>query len=223
MSSQSRALKIDIVSDVVCPWCIVGYRQLQQAIDNTGIDAEIHWHPFELNPDMPPEGQDLREHIAEKYGSSAEDSRKSREHLSAVGAELGFAFSFPDDMRMVNTFDTHQLIHWAETHERAMEMKLALFTTHFSDNKDISSHEILADVAQSIGLERAEALLVLQDQRFAAEVRERQSRWLKKGIQGVPAVVFESKYMVSGAQGVERFEQCLQEILATEINTAKPA
>lgn len=213
IASQTTALRIDIVSDVVCPWCIVGYLQLQKALDNTGIGAKIYWHPFELNPDMPPEGQDLREHISEKYGSSAEDSRKSREHLSALGLDLGFEFKFSENMRMLNTFDSHQLIHWAETHDRAMDMKLSLFATHFNDNKNIADHEILADVAQSIGLDRAAALLVLQDQRYAAEVRERQSYWLKQGIQGVPAVVFESKYLVSGAQGVERFEECLREVL----------
>ena len=216
MPKQDTVLRIDIVSDVVCPWCIVGYRQLQTAIDNTDVKAEIHWHPFELNPDMPPEGQNMREHIAEKYGSSAEDSQKSREHLSALGKELDFEFKFSDQMRMVNTFDTHQLIHWAERHGRENEMKLALFSAHFSDKMDISDQSTLADVAQTIGLDRTEALQVLQDQRYAADVRERQSYWLKQGIQGVPAVVFDSKFLVSGAQGVDQFEKCLLEVVAAK-------
>ncbi len=213
MGNPTKTLRIDIVSDVVCPWCIIGYRQLQQALDKTGINADVQWHPFELNPTMPPEGQNMHEHIAEKYGSSEEDSRKSREHLSAVDSELGFSFSFPTDMRMVNTFDAHQLIHWAETHSRAMDMKLALFAKHFSENKDISHHETLGEVSQSIGLDRSDALQVLQDQRYAEAVRELQSYWLKQGIQGVPAVVFDSKYMVSGAQGVDQFEKCLLEVM----------
>jgi len=123
MSPSTKPLRIDIVSDVVCPWCIVGYRQLEQALQATGTDYELFWHPFELNPAMPADGQNLAEHLAEKYGSTAEQSRDNRARLAAVGAELGFAFNFTDDSRMVNTFDAHQLIHWAETQEKAHEVK----------------------------------------------------------------------------------------------------
>jgi len=216
MTEQNKALRIDIVSDVVCPWCIVGYRQLQAAIDNTGIKTDIHWHPFELNPDMPAEGQNMQEHIAEKYGSSAEESKSNRERLTEVGAELGFKFDFSEDMRMVNTFDAHQLIHWAETQQRANDLKQALFIAHFSDHKTISDHQTLAEIAQSVGLDRAEALQVLADQRYASDVRERQGHWIKQGIQGVPAVVFDSKYLVSGAQGTEQFERCLTDVVAQQ-------
>ena len=111
MTTQTSTLRIDIVSDVMCPWCIVGYRQLAAALDASGIDYDIHWQPFELNPDMPPEGQNLRDHIMQKYGSTPAQSEQSRQQLTALGQDLGFAFGFSDDMRMHNTFLAHQLLH----------------------------------------------------------------------------------------------------------------
>jgi len=114
MTTPSQNLQIDIVSDVVCPWCIIGYKQLAKALEASGTPHAIHWHPFELNPTMPPEGQNLRDHVAEKYGSTLEQSEESRIRMTGVGAEVGFEFRFTDDMRMHNTFNVHQLLHWAD-------------------------------------------------------------------------------------------------------------
>ena len=120
-------LRIDIVSDVVCPWCIIGYKQLERALEESGIAARVHWHPFELNPHMADEGENLREHLAAKYGTSPEGSRKARARLTELGAQLGFTFNYADDMRMVNTFRAHQLLHWAEGEGRGHDLQMALF------------------------------------------------------------------------------------------------
>jgi predicted DsbA family dithiol-disulfide isomerase len=212
MNNSDQPLRIDIVSDVVCPWCIIGYRQLAEALTETNTAHEIHWHPFELNPHMPPEGQKLREHIAEKYGTSAKESEENRIRLTAIGAEVGFEFCFTDDTRMHNTFNLHQLLHWADQHGRMHDLKQALFTAHFTHNRNLSDNTVLADVAAEIGLDRAEALAVLEDQRFAEVVREAEQRSLEQGIQSVPAVIFNGRHLVSGAQGVENYTKILEQL-----------
>ena len=198
-------LRIDIVSDVVCPWCIIGYRQLNRAIEDTGVAVTILWHPFELNPDMVPEGQNLREHLAEKYGSSAEDSVQARAKLTQLGAGLGFTFNFSDQSRMVNTFQAHQLIEWAAVQGRQTDMKQALFRAHFTDARDVSDIGTLTEIAGEIGLDPAEARDVLETARFASEVRTIQRFWTEKGIRGVPAMVFDLEHLVTGAQGVATY------------------
>tara|TARA_R110002020_G_scaffold189446_11_gene388564 strand:- start:10601 stop:11254 length:654 start_codon:yes stop_codon:yes gene_type:complete len=212
MTDQTQPLRIDIVSDVVCPWCIVGYRQLAQALNDTGTAHEIHWHPFELNPEMPAAGQNLGEHITEKYGSTREQSLESRARLTELGESLGFTFNFADDMRMHNTFNTHQLIHWAETQGRSHDLEQALFAAHFTDRRDLSDINVLVDVAQAIGLDAAEAKAVLEDQRYAGEVRQKESFWVQQGITGVPAVVFDRKHLVTGAQGTENYASILNQL-----------
>lgn len=207
-------IRIDIVSDVVCPWCIIGYKQLAQALELTGIAAEVHWHPFELNPDMAPEGENLREHIAAKYGTTPEASKSARDRLTALGAELGFQFDYADDMRMVNTFRSHQLIHWAGTEGREHDMKMALFTAFFTARRDVNDPEVLADCAADIGLDRETARAVLEDGRYATTVREAEQLWVARGIHGVPAVIFEERYLLSGAQGAENFASALKQIVA---------
>jgi predicted DsbA family dithiol-disulfide isomerase len=211
-------MRIDIASDVVCPWCIIGYRQLERALEETGTQAEIHWHPFELNPQMPDEGEDLQQHIAAKYGTTPEDSRKARERLTAMGAELGFTFNYAKDMKMVNTFRAHQLLHWAGTQGREHELKIALFGAFFTHQQDVNDPEILADTAAGVGLDRDEALALLRDARFATEVREAEKLSVNRGIQGVPAMIFNQKYLVTGAQGIENFTSILRQ-LAEEFAT----
>ncbi len=212
---MNTPLRIDIVSDVMCPWCIIGYRQLITALEATDTAHEIHWHPFELNPDMPPEGQNVREHIIEKYGTTPEQSEESRRQMTSIGADLGFDFRFAENMRMHNTFNAHQLIHWADTQGREHDVKQALFTAHFTNRRNLSDINVLADIAADIGLDRNEALEVLADQRFASEVRRMQNFWTQKGIRGVPAVIFDQQHLVSGAQGVENFTQILDKIART--------
>ncbi len=216
MTTSPAKLQIDIVSDVVCPWCIIGYKQLTQALEASGTPHEIHWHPFELNPDMPAEGQNLQEHIAEKYGSTKVESKESRARMTQIGTDLGFAFQFADDMRMHNTFNTHQLLHWADSQGRKNDLEQALFVAHFSHRRNLSDHTVLADIAGEIGLDRTEALTVLDDQRFAADVREAEKYWVNQGIRSVPAVVFNRRHLVSGAQGVENFTRILGQLAQTK-------
>ncbi|SNS51577.1 DsbA family oxidoreductase [Tropicimonas sediminicola] len=219
MTDTSETLRIDIVSDVVCPWCIVGYRQLVRALEATGTKHEIHWHPFELNPQMPPEGQNLREHIAEKYGASPEESERNRQRLAEIGADLGFAFNYTDDMRMPNTFDAHRLLHWADLQGSKHALKQALFAAYFTDRRDISDHEVLADIAAEVGLDRAKALEVLTEQRHASDVRTEQNFWLRQGIRGVPAMVFDRRHLVTGAQGLDGYIDILNQLAQMRAET----
>lgn len=207
-------LKIDIISDVVCPWCAIGYRQLKAALAASETDYDLSWHPFELNPDMGPKGQNLREHIIEKYGVTPEESQKTRDHITKLGQELGFDFAFSDDMRMYNTFNAHQLLHWAEEHGKANDLKQALFAAYFSERKDLSDQDVLTDIAAQVGLDKVEAQEVLEDQRYAQAVRELESFWQQQGISGVPAIVFNKKHLVTGAQGIENYIAILQQLSA---------
>lgn len=211
---MTTPLRIDIVSDVMCPWCLIGYRQLSKALEATGTLHEIHWHPFELNPEMPPEGQNTREHLAEKYGSTPEQSEQARQHISALGNELGFPFRWSDASHMHNTFNAHQLLHWADQQGRKHDLKQALFAAHFTDQRNLSDDAVLADIAAEVGLDRDEALAVLKDQRFANEVRSEEHFWQQQGISGVPAIVFDRKHLVTGAQGVENYTSILSQLAA---------
>ena len=209
---MTEPLRIDIVSDVVCPWCIVGWRQLKQALDATDTPYDLHWHPFELNPGMGPEGQNMTEHIMEKYGSTRADSQANRDRLTALGKSLDFQFAFTDDSRMHNTFNAHQLIHWADTQGRGHDLKQALFAAHFTDGRNLSDPAVLVAVAEGIGLDAGEARAVLDDQRHADQVRTEERFWQQQGITGVPAVIFDRRHLVTGAQGVENYTRILDQL-----------
>lgn len=210
------ALRIDIVSDVVCPWCIVGYKQLEQAMAETGIVADIHWQPFELNPQMAEEGENLRKHIAAKYGTIKEESVRARERLTALGAELGFTFDYADDMRMYNTFRAHQLLHWAEEKGRTHDLKMALFAAFFTQRRNVGDPAVLAAVAGEIGLDADEATEVLANGRYAEAVRNAQQGWIQGGVRGVPAMIFNRKYIAVGAQGAANYTAMLRRLMEEE-------
>ena len=212
MSNLKKPLRIDIVSDVVCPWCAIGYSQLAEALKQTNTPHEIHWHPFELNPNTPHEGRNYREHIMEKYGTTAEDIKESRARMTAAGEEAGFNFQFTDEFRTYNIFNTHQLLYWADQQGRMHDLKQALFVAHFVDNQNISDYSVLADVAADVGLDRSEALAVLKDQRFAAAVEKEKQHWQQQGIQSVPSMVFNERHLISGAQGIENYKSILQQL-----------
>ncbi len=212
MSDLKKPLRIDIVSDVVCPWCAIGYSQLAEALKQTNTPHEIHWHPFELNPNTPYEGRNYREHIMEKYGTTAEDIQENRARMTAAGAEAGFNFQFTDEFRTYNTFNTHQLLYWADQQGRMHDLKQALFVAHFVDNKNVADSTVLVNVAADIGLDRSEALAVLEEQRFAAAVEKEKQHWQQQGIQSVPSMVFNERHLISGAQGVENYKSILQQL-----------
>jgi predicted DsbA family dithiol-disulfide isomerase len=218
-AEQNQPIQIDIISDVMCPWCIIGFRQLEQALAATPTGAFIRWHPFELNPNMPNEGQDLREHVTEKYGASPEQSDQNRIQMQEIGHLLGIDFRFTDNSRIVNTFAAHQLLDWAQSKGLQHQLKMALFVAHFTQHQNVSNHDVLVEVASSVGLDALEARNVLTTSSHAEETRARQQFWTRRGISGVPAMVFEGKYLLTGAQGAETYTQMLQKVLAerTEI------
>lgn len=211
-SSAAKGIQIDIASDVVCPWCIIGFLQLRRALSRTGLAARLRWHPFELNPDMPPEGQNLREHVAEKYGATAEDSDRARETLVEMGAELGFTFAFTDDSRIVNTFAAHQLLDWAEGQGRQHDLKLALFAAYFTRGEDVSDPAVLERAAVTAGLDGPAARHALDSGAHVAAVRAKQRVWTERGVHGVPTMVFGQKYMVTGAQEVDGYITLLNRV-----------
>jgi predicted DsbA family dithiol-disulfide isomerase len=215
---MTQTLKIDFVSDIVCPWCAVGLGALEQALEKVGpeIGADIHFQPFELNPQMAPEGENVFEHIGKKYGSTREQSAKSREMIAARGAEVGFAFNYGDDSRIWNTFDAHRLLHWAQGEEPGKQaaLKKALLKANFTDQMNPSDHAVLAGIAEGVGLDRARAEAVLASDEFAREVREREVFYQRAGITGVPAVIIEDRYLISGGQPAEVFERALRKIAA---------
>lgn len=208
--SDQTPIRVDIVSDVVCPWCVIGYRQLARAAEDMKVELDIHWHPFELNPQMAAEGENLREHLAAKYGTTPEDSVKARDRLTQLGNDLGFTFNYSDDMRMFNTFQAHQLIDWAEEQGKGHDMKQALFAAFFTDGKDVSDVDVLADVAASVGLDHADAKKVLDSASNAQMVRQKQQFWINQGVQGVPAMVFSQRHLVTGAQGEDNYSRILE-------------
>jgi predicted DsbA family dithiol-disulfide isomerase len=213
------ALRIDIVSDVICPWCIIGYKQVERALTllPEPVGAEFHWHPFELNPDMPPEGEDAAEHIARKYGRSADESNKVREHIKATAKGLGFPFGAAGARRLVNTFAAHKLLTKAGGAlgwEGQTALKLALFAAYFQQGKDVSDIDTLLDIAESIGLSRNDCANWLADEALAQQVRGEQAYWRGENISGVPAIIFDGKYMVPGAQSAETFAQVIGKVLA---------
>lgn len=211
---QGAILDVDIVSDVMCPWCIIGYRQLEQALGQTGLGARIRWHPFELNPMMPLEGQNTSEHIQEKYGSTPEQSAQSRDQMTVLGQQLGFQFNWTPESRMWNTFVTHQLLDFALSQGKQHPLKMALFDAHFTDQRDLSQADVLIDVAASVGISAEDAARVIESGELGDTVREKQQFWTSRGISGVPSMIFAGKYLVTGAQGAENYAEILRKTAA---------
>ena len=212
----TKTLKIDFVSDVSCPWCIIGLKALEQAADRLHgeVALDLHFQPFELNPQMSPEGQDIGEHLHEKYGATPEQSQKNREAIAERGAQLGFTFNLDKRSRIYNTFDAHRLLHWAEEQGLQRELKHALLKAYFTDGQDPSNHEVLVRVAADVGLDAEQARALLTSDRYAAEVREREQFYLQHGIHSVPAIIINDRHLIQGGQPVEVFEQALRQIAA---------
>ena len=210
---MSSKMKIDFVSDVSCPWCAVGLKALEAALARVAPDvtADLHFQPFELNPQMGPGGQEIVEHITQKYGPSA-DIGRSQEALQARGDALGFHFDFQRRSRIYNTFDAHRLLHWAEGEGRQQALKNALFVAYFTQGRDPSNHDVLASVAGSVGLDEARARQILASDEFARDVREREQYYAGLGIQAVPSVIINDRHLIQGGQPPEVFEQALRQL-----------
>jgi predicted DsbA family dithiol-disulfide isomerase len=218
---MATPLKIDFVSDVSCPWCVIGLRALEQALARIGNSAAaIHFQPFELNPQMPPDGQDIAEHLAQKYGSTREQLLRNQEAIRARGAELGFTFDMSKRSRVYNTFDAHRLLHWAELEGRQLDLKRALFEAYFTAGSNPSDRQVLIDLAARVGLDPQRAREILESDLYAKEVRERERFYSERGIQAVPSVIVNDKYLIQGGQPVEAFEQALRQMAAEAENTS---
>lgn len=215
---MKNKVKIDIVSDVVCPWCTIGYKRLEKAISELGIEdqIEIEWQPFELNPNMPAEGQNVDEHLTEKYGVSPYQLKVSKENMTQAGKELGFIFDYFDEMRMVNTFDAHVLLEYAKEFEKQTELKMRLTTSFFSERKDVSKRAILSQALLDVGLNAKEGIAQLDTEKARKEVRTKQNFWKNLGVNSVPTIVFNRKSAVTGAQPVATFKQILSELIAEQ-------
>lgn len=219
---MATPLRIDFVSDVACPWCVVGLRSLMTAIGRIGdeVEAEIHFQPFELNPDMPPEGENAAEHVQKKYGSTPERSAASRQAIRQSGEALGFTFNYGPESRIWNTFDAHRLLHWAETEGRQLQLKEALFKANFTDQLSTSDHEVLVSAAKAAGLDEQRARAILKSGEFTDEVRREQAVWRNRGINAVPSVIFNQRWMIQGGQPPEAFEQAIRQIIAGTVQEA---
>jgi predicted DsbA family dithiol-disulfide isomerase len=213
---MNKRIRIDFVSDVSCPWCVIGLKALEAALLRVAGDvtADIHFQPFELNPRMGAAGENVAEHLEKKYGAAPADLERSRKVLRARGEELGFDFQMTRRERIYNTFDAHRLLHWAELEGRQQALQHALFAAYFTAGRNPSDPETLADIAAEVGLDRARAAQVLASGEYAAEVRERERFYLNKGIHAVPAVILNERHLIQGGQPVDVFEQAIRHVAA---------
>ena len=213
------SLRIDFVSDVVCPWCAIGLASLEQALLRLQgeVDADIHFQPFELDPNMPAEGMDVADNLKRKYGMDDAQLAQNRERIRQRGAELGFDFDFNARSRTWNTFDAHRLLHWAEGEGRQRELKHALLRAYFTDGRNVSDRDTLVAIAASAGLDADRARAVLDANEYAEDVRIAEQFFTQAGITGVPAIIIERKHLISGGQPPEIFERALREIAAAKV------
>ena len=216
VNPMPKPMRIDFVSDVVCPWCVIGLKSLAAALAKAAdvVTPEIHFQPFELNPDMPREGQNVAEHIAQKYGADPERSRGTREMIRTSAEGFGFAMRTGPESRIWNTFDCHRLLHWAATDGHQPALKMALFTAHFTDGKDLGDPQVLVDAAQAAGLDPEKAREILESGAYIDDVRRDERFWREQGITAVPSIIIDGKYLITGGQPVEAFERAIRNIAA---------
>jgi predicted DsbA family dithiol-disulfide isomerase len=216
---MTTPLQIDFVSDVACPWCAVGLASLERALEKLGADVpvEIRFQPFELNPQMGPEGQDVSEHLTQKYQSTPEQQAKAREGIAQRGADVGFTFRKEGRGRVWNTFDAHRLLTWAgEQGAKAQrDLKMALLKAYHGEGRSPADPAVLLDVAESVGLDRAAAKEMLESGRYADEVRQREQHFQGLGIHAVPSVIVNNKHLIQGGQPPEVFEQALRQLASS--------
>jgi predicted DsbA family dithiol-disulfide isomerase len=216
VSTMTKPMQIDFVSDVVCPWCVIGLKGLEQALAKLTdvIEPHIQLQPFELNPDMPKEGQDVAEHVAQKFGGATEQLTAARDAIKTRAAGLGFTMAMKEDSRIYNSFDAHRLIHWAGLKGKQVAMKHALFEAYFTEGANITDPDVLAAKAEAAGLDAGEAREVLSTGKYADEVRAAEETWRRAGITSVPSVIVNRKYLISGGQPAAVFEESLRKIAA---------
>ena len=209
---MSQPLDIAFVSDVACPWCAIGLASLEQALAGVGseVQATVRVEPFELNPDMGPEGAELMKYIARKYGRTPEQIAQAQAMIRERGAAVGFAFG--PRTHVWNTLDAHRMLHWAGLEGRALELKRELLRAYHADGRNPAAPDVLVQAAGAVGLDPMRAKSIVESREFEDEVRERERYWLETGVSGVPFVVVNGKYAIEGAQSPEAYEQALRQI-----------
>jgi len=212
---MSSKFKIDIFSDVVCPWCIIGYQSLSAALDQSGLadQVELNWRPFELNPDMPIEGKSYIDYGRDKYGRSLEQAVASLNHVVKSAASVGYEINFPDEPRIYNTFNAHRLLHWARESGLQTELKLAFFNLFFQEQGSFSEEEDLLNCVEKVGLNRKQAAEILQLNEYSDTVKTELNVARQNGITSVPTYIFDNKYLVTGGQPVNTFIEVLNRVI----------
>ena len=208
---ERQSLDIAFVSDVACPWCAIGLASFEQALARLGdeVAVKLHFEPFELNPDMPPEGAETVAYLMRKYGRTPEQVREAQARIRARGAAVGFAFG--ERKHVWNTFDAHRMLHWAGFEGRGLELKRALLKAYHGEGRNPGAADVLVELAGAVGLDASRAREIVGGDEFAAEVRERERHWREQGVSAVPTVVVDGRYAIEGAQPPEAFEQALRQ------------
>ena len=212
-------IKIDIVSDIVCPWCAVGYKRLEQALKELGFEDKvtIEWKPFELNPTMVSEGENVKEHLIKKYRLSTKQAQDFEDSIVKNGKELGFKFDYFEDMRIFNTFDAHVLLDFAKEFDKQKELKIRLMEAYFSERKDISNREVLLQEVEKVGLNINKASQILDDKEVREQIQVEEKQILARGINSVPTMIFNGGQAMNGAYPVETYKQVLSELVNKQI------
>lgn len=212
---MNSKLNIQFISDISCTWCAIGLQNLKQALNSLSddIDVEIFFKPFELNPEMPVGGQNLVEHLQEKYGWDRQRTLETLTHIRRSGEPVGIDFQLGEESRIYNTFDAHRLLHWAVLHGKQQALKQAIFTAHFSHDDDPSNPTLLAQLAESVGLDKAEAHRIVTSDTYAQEVQQDEQHWRNLGVNSVPTIIFNDRYVTTGAQPPDAFRQIIRQVL----------
>ncbi|HIF9405504.1 TPA: DsbA family oxidoreductase [Photobacterium damselae] len=208
-------IQLDIISDIVCPWCIIGYKRLISAVLELNLEnkVEIIWHHFEINSDMPKEGENLRAHVARKYGSSREDSDRARLNISQLGSEYGFEFHYFENMKIVNTLDAHILLDVARSIGKQTELKLRFFSAFFSEGKDISNRTVLINEAKAIGISEKQLTNALNNDKLRRNIQKSERDWQHLGVSSVPTMIFNRSISLTGAHPQETYKHILLELI----------
>lgn len=215
---MKEKISIEFVSDISCLWCAIGYKNLEKAINNLELQdkVEIEFQPFELNPNMTSGGQNLTEHLAEKYGNTPKTTSDFYQRVIDIGNNVGFKFALDNDIRIYNTFDAHRILYWAKSKGKQVELKLLLFKAYLTDHEDPGNHDVILRLVEEVGLDPTEAKNILTSSTFVEEVKEEEQKWRSMNVEAVPSIVFGGKYMLQGAVPVEFYENVLTKILLEE-------
>lgn len=212
-------LRIDFVSDIVCPWCAIGLHALEQAAAQLKeeVQLQIHLQPFELHPDMPLEGEEIVAYLGKKYGMTAQQLAESQAVIAQRGAQVGFHFDNTRRTRTYNTLNAHQLLHWL--HEegqpaQALALKHALFSAYFTQGENPGDPAVLLRSVQTLGLDAGRAAVILQQGTYVAAVRAQEAHYQQLGIRSVPATIVNGRHLIQGGQPVQAFVQALRQIAA---------